>query len=93
MGVAALVLPLAAFSETAEVRILKGSDAMTARVAELRTVELVPQPDGALRFTLAKEDIPVDAFSIEVVPPFMTARKGDDGYWMQNEKGFQLPHL
>ena len=82
-GVAILALSLAAYSETVEVRILKGTDAATARVGETRSVELTPQADGALRFVLAKADIPADAFSIEVVPPFMTAQKGDDGWWMQ----------
>ena len=82
-GVAILALPFAALAETVEVRILKGSDAAAARVVETRYAELAPQADGALRFALAKADIPADAFSIEVMPPFMTAQKGDDGWWMQ----------
>ena len=83
MGIAVLVLPLTALCETAEVRILKGANAKTAVVAETRSVGLERLADGGWRFSLAKESIPEDAFAVEVVPPFMTAQKGDAGYWLQ----------
>ena len=69
-------------AEAAEVRIRRGTPKKTTRV-ETRAVDLQPLAGGGLRFTLPKEKIPVDAWSVEVVPPFMRARKGDDGYWIQ----------
>ena len=69
-------------AEAAEVRIHRGTPKKTTRV-ETRAVDLQPLAGGGLRFTLPKEEIPVDAWSVEVVPPFMRARKGDDGYWIQ----------
>ena len=77
------VVAFAAGAETAEVRILKGENAKKAKVAETRTVELEKTADGAWRFTMAKDAIPADAFAVEVVPSFMTAKKGDAGYWLQ----------
>lgn len=35
-----------------------------------------------LRFTYPKERIAGDVASIDVVPDFMTAQKGDEGYWI-----------
>lgn len=69
-------------AEAAEVRIRRGTPKKTTRV-ETRAVDLQPLAGGGLRFTLPKEEIPADAWSVEVVPPFMRARKGDDGYWIQ----------
>lgn len=69
-------------AEAAEVRIHRGTPKKTTRV-ETRAVDLQPLAGGGLRFTLPKEEIPADAWSVEVVPPFMRARKGDDGYWIQ----------
>ena len=50
---------------------------------ETRTVELEKTGDASWRFTLPKAEIPKDAKYVEVLPSFFTARKGDDGYWMQ----------
>ena len=69
-------------AEAAEGRIHRGTPKKTTRV-ETRAVDLQPLAGGGLRFTLPKEEIPADAWSVEVVPPFMRARKGDDGYWIQ----------
>ena len=69
-------------AEAAEVRIRRGTPKKTTRV-ETRAVDLQPLAGGGLRFTLPKGEIPADAWSVEVVPPFMRARKGDDGYWIQ----------
>ena len=47
--------------------------------------ELVPLEQVStahLRFTYPKERIADDVVSIDVVPDFMTARKGDEGYWI-----------
>lgn len=62
----------------AVVRIACGPSARQVVRTETRTVPLTPQGDGALR----PEAIPPDAVWIDVVPPFMTARRGDPGYWM-----------
>ena len=66
----------------AVVRIACGPSARQVVRTETRTVPLTPQDDGALRFALRPEAIPPDAVWIDVVPPFMTARRGDPGYWM-----------
>ena len=50
---------------------------------ETRTVELEKTGDASWRFVMPKGEIPKDAKYVEVVPNFFTARKGDDGYWMQ----------
>ena len=73
---------LAAFAEKAEVRIVHGTAEKKDRV-EKRTVELEKTGDASWRFVMPKAEIPKDAKCVEVVPSFFTARKGDDGYWMQ----------
>lgn len=52
--------------------------------------ELVPMPDGALRVTVPKEAIAADVKSVDVMPPFMTARKGDEGYWLDARGAYGL---
>ena len=47
-----------------------------------RRVELERVSDSHYRFTLAKESIGPDVKWIDVIPDFMTARKGDEGYWI-----------
>lgn len=59
----------------AVVRIACGPSARQVVRTETRTVPLTPQGDGALRFALRPEAIPPDAVWIDVVPPFMTARR------------------
>ena len=82
-GLALVVaMTLIAGAEQAEVRILWGSPKEIARTAS-RRVELEKLPDGGLRATVRKEEIPADAFAVEVVPDFMKAQKGDPGYWIQ----------
>lgn len=76
------LLPAAVLAETAEVRFVWGTSRKPGRV-ETRSVALQRQDDGTWRFSLPKEEIPDDVFSVEVVPSFMTAKKGDDGWWMQ----------
>lgn len=74
--VCAACAALSAFSETALVRrhLVDGS-------VKTERAELVPTGD-ALRFTLRKEAIGDDVKWIDVVPDFMTAQKGDEGYWI-----------
>jgi hypothetical protein len=79
---ATAAMAIAAAAETASMRIVWGSPAKPSRL-ETREIELLRQDDGAFRFKVAKSDIPADAFCVEVVPDFMTAQKGDDGWWMQ----------
>lgn len=45
-------------------------------------VELAKLSDSHYRLTLKKEDIGADVKWIDVIPEFMTARKGDAGYWI-----------
>lgn len=75
-----------AVAETADVRIQKGVNAKGAQTVETRTVELEKVSETCYRFRLAKEAIPADAVVVEVVPSFMTAVRGDAGYWM-NARG------
>lgn len=62
--------------------------AMLAVTAVVRTnvgerrVPLEEISDSHCRFTLKKEDIESGVEWIDVVPDFMTARKGDEGYWI-----------
>ena len=86
LGMVLVLFPLSGRAEKAEVRFLKGAGAKTAEVFATRSVELKDGSEGALRFVLAKEEIPAEAMAIEVVPDFMTAKKGDAGYWM-NARG------
>ena len=77
MSIAAAAAVAAPAAETATVRFnLKDGSARTESVA------LAPMPDGSLRFTLAKERIADDVASVDVIPAFMTAKKGDAGYWI-----------
>ena len=69
-------------AETAAVRILKGRNFRSAAVVETRTVELEKLADARWRFTMPKGSVPADVQAIEVVPAFMTARKGESGYWI-----------
>ena len=78
----AAVMVAAVAAETAEVRILKGRNFRTATVTETKTVELERLADARWRFTMAKGSVPADVLAIEVVPAFMTARKGESGYWI-----------
>lgn len=47
----------------------------------VRKYTLVKCEDG-LRLTIPKEHIADDVWGVEVVPSFMRAKKGDNGYWM-----------
>ncbi|MGN0852296.1 MAG: DUF5696 domain-containing protein [Kiritimatiellia bacterium] len=77
-----LLSSAALFSETAEVRIFRGTAKKTV-ACDVRTIELEPLPANGWRATFPKGEIPADAWAVDVVPAFMKARKGDDGYWIQ----------
>jgi len=82
-GVGGIVaLALTGFAETASVRIGYPQGPKGVRY-ETRTVELAKTGDASWRFVMPKAEIPKNAKCVEVVPSFLTARKGDDGYWMQ----------
>ena len=50
---------------------------------ETRVVELERVSDSHFRAVVPKSEIPSDATSVSVVPQFMQARRGDEGWWMQ----------
>ena len=90
--VAALLLSHSNMSaQSVEVRFLHGkptneksydkpvSDANTKVV--VRKYKLVKCNEG-LRLTIPKEHIADDVWGVEVLPSFMKAKKGDEGYWM-----------
>ena len=72
----------AALAETAQLRILWGDAGKPSRT-ELRTVEMSRLDGFGCRVSVPKADIPADATCVDVVAPFMTASKGDEGWWMQ----------
>ena len=79
---AAAVVCVAAFSESAEMRITYGAVEKPERV-ETRVVELERISDAHFRAVVPKGQIPADASSVSIIPPFMMAHKGDKGWWMQ----------
>lgn len=77
--VAVLLVSLTGAGETVSLRWHLGSPRRgTVRLA---SVDL-PVNDGECRFVLPKEKIPADAWALDVMPTFMTARVGEDGWWM-----------
>lgn len=68
-------------NETAEVRLIWADGEKAGRV-ETRQIEMTASAGGALRFTLPKNEIPSDVSRVEVVPGFMRAKKGEEGYWI-----------
>ena len=56
------------------------------KAVEESRVALTKVGDSHYRFTMRKEDIGEDVKWIDVIPDFMTAKKGDDGYWI-NARG------
>ena len=53
----------------------------TAKGVETRRVPLVRMGENAVRFTFRRADLPRGAKWLDVVPDFMTARRGEEGYW------------
>lgn len=55
----------------------------------VRNYELVKCDEG-LRLTIPKGDIADDVWGIEVLPTFMKAKRGDDGYWLSSRGVYGL---
>ena len=95
--VVALILGFAgmtAQAQNVEVRFLKGKPFGKADLPSTENVitkkyRLKKTEDG-LRLTIPKEDISADIWGVEVVPTFMTAKKGDEGYWMNGRGVYGL---
>lgn len=95
--VVALILGFAgmtAQAQNVEVRFLKGkpfgkADLPSAENVITKKYRLKKTEDG-LRLTIPKEDISADIWGVEVVPTFMTAKKGDEGYWMNGRGVYGL---
>jgi len=68
--------------ESITIRVRRGTERATTAV-ETRQVAATLGADGDLRVTVPRDSIPADAWCVEIVPAFMTARKGDAGYWLQ----------
>ena len=71
-----------AFADVAQLRIAWGEADNTER-EELRSLELERIGSSHFRAVVRKSDIPADATTVSIVVPFMTARRGDEGWWMQ----------
>ena len=79
----------ALYAQSVEVRFLygKATDNTAKPVSKgenrvvVRNYKLSKHADG-MRLTIPKEHIATDVWGIEVVPSFMKAKKGDEGYWM-----------
>ena len=68
--------------QTAAVRFVWADGAAVQRT-ETRQIELAATGNDAWRLVLPKSEIPLDVSRVEVVPGFMCAKKGDDGYWIE----------
>ncbi len=71
-----------AFADVAQLRIAWG-EADNPEREELRSLELERIGSSHFRAVVRKSDIPADATTVSIVVPFMTARRGDEGWWMQ----------
>jgi len=65
------------FAQNAEIRIMGKDKKITTK-----QVALTKNADGSLRFKFSRNDIPKDAIELAVIPEFMTAQKGDKGFWL-----------
>ena len=64
----------------AEVRLLR-REKRDLRVISCASTELTPLAGGGWRYTLPKANLP-PADVVEIAVPFLTARKGDAGFWV-----------
>ena len=85
---------MTAQAQTVEVRFLKGkpfgkADLPSPENTITKEYSMVETDEG-LRLTIPKEDITSDIWGVEVVPTFMTANKGDEGYWMNGRGVYGL---
>lgn len=68
-------------SQNVEVRFLYGSSTKAEGKAKVATYKTSKTSEG-IRLRIPKEDIDENIWAVEVIPTFMKAQKGDDGYWM-----------
>ena len=83
-----------AVAQSVEVRFLKGKPFGSASEAAPENVSVkkyrLKKTDEGLRLTIPKEDISDKVWGVEVVPSFMKAEKGDEGYWMNGRGVYGL---
>ena len=92
-----MVLGLVAMTSQAqnvEVRFLKGkpfgkADLPAQENIVTKKYRLKKTSEG-LRLVIPKKDISAEIWAVEVVPTFMTANKGDEGYWMNGRGVYGL---
>lgn len=73
---------LAAFgASAADVRLVWHFGTPAKDRVTVTTNALERTADG-WRFALPKADVPAGAWALDVIPEFMTARRGDEGWWM-----------
>ena len=83
-----------AVAQSVEVRFLTGKPFGSASEAAPENVTVkkyrLKKTDDGLRLTIPKEDISDKVWGVEVVPGFMKAEKGDEGYWMSGRGVYGL---
>lgn len=83
-----------ALSQSVEVRFLTGKPVANAEEASAGNVSIrryrLKKTEDVFRLTVPKEDISDDVWGVEVVPIFMKAAVGDDGYWMSGRGVYGL---
>ena len=81
-------------AQSVAVRFLKGKPFGSASEAAPENVTVkkyrLKKTDDGLRLTIPKEDISDKVWGVEVVPSFMKAEKGDEGYWMNGRGVYGL---
>ena len=83
---AVLVAGFVSGGEMAEIRIGRkaaGSEKSHKEKVTSRIVEMKRINDSHYRIVVPKGEIPADAETVSVIPSFMKAKKGDEGWWMQ----------
>ena len=84
-----LCIAISLHAQSVEVRFLYGtpSDTTNKPISDgenrvvTRNYKLTKHAEG-MRLTIPKEHIADEVWGIEVIPSFMKAKRGDEGYWM-----------
>ena len=87
LSLMAAVAVCAGLADTAQLRILWGDTKNPSRT-ESRSIDMVRTDAADFRVTVPKGEIPSDATCVEIVPPFMKARKDNDGYWLDGRGNY-----
>ena len=87
LSLMAAVAVCAGLADTAQLRILWGDTKKPSRT-ESRSIDMVHTDAADFRVTVPKGEIPSDATCVEIVPPFMKARKDNDGYWLEGRGNY-----